>query len=129
MGAYDTHKIVWAPHNFGVEPHGGFQSDEECEIVVAREKKSAPLAVEAEYSNLNPPSARLGHSSRQDFATYFGLLQEFGDANIRLARLAAIFFRLSLWKSTGKHREAAALKIFRPDGQKSPGSVKAGQAR
>ncbi len=69
MGAYVTHKIVWVPHNFGVEPHGGFESDKACEVVVAFDQKLALPIAGAKYCNvcISCKGAGLGNSARQGF--------------------------------------------------------------
>lgn len=69
----------------------------------------------------NPTSGQTGVNS-----TYFGLLAEFGEANIPLARVAPKYFGLSFEEA--RRRAPAKLlpcRVFRLGGQKSPWLVSA----
>ncbi|WP_442958338.1 pyocin activator PrtN family protein [Povalibacter sp.] len=59
-------------------------------------------------------------------STYFGLLAEFGEANVRLERVAPKYFGLSY--DEARRRAPAKLlpcRVFRLGGQKSPWLVSA----
>ena len=59
-------------------------------------------------------------------STYFGLLAEFGEANIPLARVAPKYFGLSFEEARRRAPgQALPCRVFRLGGQKSPWLVSA----